>query len=203
MATFLLPKYCTRLLLAAGILALAGCVTVPPEIQGTTATPQQSLATVMGAPSLYVGQEARFGGQILAVTNEKNRTRLEVSTVPLDAAARPQMGQLSSGRLVAYVNGFLEPTDFQGKWVTLVGPITGTEQGKVGDRPYTYVVIQANAYKRWQLVQQVEVQPQPFGPIGPWGWRHGRWVPIYGYGYGNGFYGFDQPPAKVETVLTE
>lgn len=54
---------------ALSVLVLTGCVTVPDEIRGTTATPQMNLQAVQGAPGLYVGQESRFGGKVVSVTN--------------------------------------------------------------------------------------------------------------------------------------
>ncbi|WP_072931048.1 Slp family lipoprotein, partial [Nissabacter archeti] len=154
-------------ILSLAALSLTGCVTVPDVIKGTTATPQQNLAAVQNAPQLYVGQEARFGGSVVNMTNEKNRTRLEIAAVPLDSAARPVLGERSTGRLVAYINGFVDPVDLRGQLVTVVGPITGAEQGKIGQTDYTFVVMNANSYKRWRLQQQVVMPP---GPTGPWGW---------------------------------
>src|SRR5690606_33907829 len=121
--------------------ALSGCVTVPDAIKGTSPTPQQDLARVMNAPQLYVGQEARFGGKVIDVKNEQGKTRLEIAAVPLDSAARPVLGEPSRGRIYADVSGFLDPVDFRGQLVTVVGPITGTAEGKVGDTPYKYMVM--------------------------------------------------------------
>jgi len=177
------------------ILALVGCATVPDAVRGTSATPQQDLVRVLNAPSLYIGQEARFGGKVVKVTNQPGRTRLEIASVGLDDSARPQMHRQSDGRIVAYVNGFLEPADFNHQWVTVVGPIIGTEQGTIDQTQYTFVVLRAEGYKRWQLVRQVVAPMGP--PMSPWGWdaRYGRsWGPDFGMGYGYG-------NAEVETVL--
>ena len=135
-------------------VALSGCVTVPDAIKGTSPTPQQDLARVMNAPQLYVGREARFGGKVIDVKNEQGKTRLEIAAVPLDSAARPVLGEPSRGRIYADVSGFLDPVDFRGQLVTVVGPITGTADGKVGDTPYKYMVMQANGYKRWRITSR-------------------------------------------------
>lgn len=74
-------------LLLLSLAGLSGCVTLPPEIRGTSATPQMDLIRVMNAPNLYVGQESRFGGRIADIRNEANRTRLEIASLPLDDAA--------------------------------------------------------------------------------------------------------------------
>ncbi|MFR5283150.1 MAG: Slp family lipoprotein [Escherichia coli] len=97
-------------------LMLSGCVTVPDAIKGSSPTPQQDLVRVMSAPQLYVGQEARFGGKVVAVQNQQGKTRLEIATVPLDSGARPTLGEPSRGRIYADVNGFLDPGGFP--WAT-------------------------------------------------------------------------------------
>jgi outer membrane lipoprotein len=183
--------------LLAGIIvaALSGCVSIPDAIKGSSPTPQQDLVRVMAAPQLYVGQESRFGGKVVNVQNQQGVTRLEIATVPLDSGARPTLGEPSRGRIYADINGFLDPVDFRGQLVTVVGPISGTVEGKIGSTPYKFLLIKATGYKRWNLTQQVVLPPQPMDPwgFGPHPWR-------YGYGYG-GWY--NPGPAEVRTIVTE
>ncbi|POU77368.1 hypothetical protein C3387_02355 [Leclercia sp. LSNIH6] len=191
-------KYVVRLLTVGALaLALTGCVSVPDAIQGSSPTPQQDLVRVMNAPELYVGQEARFGGKVVEVLNQQGKTRLEIATVPLDSGARPVLGEASRGRIYADVNGFLDPVDFRGQLITVVGPITGAEQGKVGNTPYKFMAMQANGYKRWRVQQQVMMPPPDPWYWGPHPWRYG-----YGYGYG-GWPGYGPGPAQVRTIVTE
>lgn len=144
---------------------------------------------------LYVGQEARFGGKVVAVQNQQGKTRLEIATVPLDSGARPTLGEPSRGRIYADVNGFLDPVDFRGQLVTVVGPITGAVDGKIGNTPYKFMVMQVTGYKRWHLTQQVIMPPQPIDP-----WFYGG----RGWPYGYGGWGWYNPgPARVQTVVTE
>ncbi|WP_435926783.1 Slp family lipoprotein [Dryocola sp. BD613] len=187
------------LLSIVATLLLSGCVTVPDAIKGTSATPQQNLVQVMSAPELYVGQEARFGGRVVNIDNQQGKTRLEIATVNLDEGARPQLGEPSKGRIYADVNGFLDPVDFRGQLVTVVGPITGTAQGKVGETPYKFMVMQVNGYKRWRVTQQVVMPPQP---IDPWFW--GGPYPYRGhYGMWGGAGWYSPGPAQVQTIVTE
>ncbi|TLU69292.1 Slp family lipoprotein [Enterobacter sp. MF024] len=191
-------KYVVRLLtVGAFALALTGCVSVPDAIQGSSPTPQQDLVRVMNAPELYVGQESRFGGKVVEVINQQGKTRLEIATVPLDSGARPVLGEASRGRIYADVNGFLDPVDFRGQLITVVGPITGAEQGKVGNTPYKFMTMQVNGYKRWRVQQQVMMPPPDPWYWGPHPWRYG-----YGYGYG-GWPGYGPGPAQVRTIVTE
>ncbi|MGL5602064.1 MAG: Slp/YeaY family lipoprotein [Silvania sp.] len=193
-------QQCVVRLLAVGTLtlALSGCVSVPDAIKGSSPTPQQDLVRVMNAPELYVGQEARFGGKVVGVENRQGKTRLEIATVPLDSGARPILGEASRGRIFADLNGFLDPVDFRGHLVTVVGPITGAEQGKIGNTPYKFMTMQANGYKRWRVTQQVMMPPQPIDPWywGPHPWRYG------GYGGYGGWAGYGGP-AEVRTIVTE
>lgn len=183
------------LLAGAVVAALSGCVSVPDAIKGSSPTPQQDLVRVMASPQLYVGQEARFGGKVINVLNEQGKTRLEIATMPLDDGARPILGEASRGRIYADVNGFLDPVDFRNQLVTVVGPITGTTQGKVGQTAYTFMVMQASGYKRWRVTQQVVMPPEP---IDPWGWGP---RPM-GWGYG-GWGWYNPGPAQVQTIVTE
>src|SRR5471032_385381 len=188
--------------ISLSVLLLSGCVTVPDDIRGTTDTPQMNLQVVQGAPQLYAGQEARFGGKVVGITNEKNKTRLEIATMPLDDGARPILGAASLGRIHAYVNGFVDPVDFKGQLVTVVGPITGVEKGTIGQTSYNFVTVDVNSFKRCHLSQQVVLPPQP---IGPWGYGYGpyntRWGRGFGPGWGPGWY--NPEPARVETFVTE
>ena len=189
-------KQVVKGLLAGAIaLMLSGCVTVPEAIKGSSPTPQDDLVRVMNAPQLYVGQEARFGGKVVEIQNQQGKTRLEIATVPLDSGARPILGEPSRGRIYANVNGFLDPVDFRGQLVTVVGPITGTVEGKVGSTPYKFMTMDVTGYKRWRLAQQVVMPPQPIDP-----WFYGG----RGWPYGYGGWGWNNPgPAQVQTIVTE
>lgn len=184
-----------NLLAGAIVLMLSGCVTVPDAIKGTSPTPQDDLMRVMNAPQLYVGQEARFGGKVVDIQNQQGKTRLEIATVPLDSGARPILGEPSRGRIYANVNGFLDPVDFRGQLVTVVGPITGSVVGKVGNTPYNFMTMDVTGYKRWRIAQQVVMPPQPIDP-----WFYGG----RGWPYGYGGWGWYNPgPAQVQTIVTE
>lgn len=118
--------------------------------------------------------------------------------MPLDDGARPILDEPSPGRIFANINAFLDPVDYRGQLVTVVGPITGTTMGKIGQSDYTFVDVDATGWKRWQVVQEIVLPPQP---VGPWMWG----PPYYnGFGYGYGPWGWYNPmPAQVQTIVTE
>lgn len=173
-------------------LVLAGCSSIPESIQGTTERPYDRLSQIPLMPQIALGQEARLGGRVVSVHNENDRTRLVIVSLPLDRWARPQLESVSEGRFIANVKGFLEPLDFQGRLVTVVGSVAEMEQGQIGSRPYRFVVINVNGYQRWNETQQVILPPGAGDPWG-WDWRYRR-----GWGFGN-----DWGPARIETIVTQ
>ncbi|WP_410173391.1 Slp family lipoprotein [Klebsiella michiganensis] len=94
------------------------------------------------------------------------------------------------------MNGFIDPVDFRGQLVTVVGPIVGVVDGKVGNTPYKFMLMNATGYKRWNVVQQVVMPPQPM--MDPWMFGPRPW----GYGYG-GWGWYNPGPAEVRNVVTE
>ncbi|KEY57969.1 Slp family lipoprotein [Serratia sp. DD3] len=192
MLTPILNKKGVMLVISSSLLLLSGCVTIPDAIKGNSPTPVERLIAVQNAPKQFTGAEARFGGTVVGVANEPGRTVLEIATVPLDAGARPVLGEPSQGRVLAAINGFLDPVDFKGQLVTVVGPITGVLEGKIGMTPYRFVTMNASGFKRWHVTQQIVMPPQP---MDPWGWHHRPWGP------GNGWY--SPGPAQVQTVVIE
>ena len=192
-------KGLTGLLLTC-TLVLTGCVSIPDSLQGSSPQPQQDLLRVMNDPAIYTGQESRFGGKVVNVTNLNGKTRLEIATQPLDESARPRLGAASVGRIYADIHGFVDPVDVRDQFVTVLGNIKGTEPGKIGEANYKFVVIDVRGYQRWHLTRQVMSPPQPIDPwiwYGPTRHRPGYWGP-------NPYWGMmNSGPAEVQTILTE
>lgn len=180
------------------MLMLTGCVNIPSAIKGHSALPQQDLRRVMNAPSLYIGQESRFGGRVIKVFNRNNVTRLELVAQPLDDGARPILGSAALGRVYADVPNFVDPSELTNKYVTVVGTIDHVEAGKIDQQDYQFLVIKVTGYQRWHLTQQVMSPPMPMDPWMWYGPRHGR------RGFVNPWWGYPAPgPMPVETFLSE
>ena len=64
--------------------------------------------------------------------------------------------------------------------MTVVGPITGLKEGRIGMTPYRFVTMNVTGFKRWHLVQQVVMPP---APMGPWAGAVARGARL-GAGYG-------------------
>ncbi len=91
-------------------------------------TPQQDLVRVeVDTPRLYIGQRGAFCGKVVAVQNQQGKTA--IATVRNSTAARVCSGQPRAANF-ADVDSFLDPVDFRGQLVTVVGPIASTVDGK-------------------------------------------------------------------------
>lgn len=109
-------------------------------------TPGQVLASVDEAK----GKAVLWGGAIVQSTNTNQGTQLEVLAYPLDSKQRPNETKPALGRVLAIEDAYLETMDFaQGRQVTLVGRITGVQQGTIGEATYTYPVVEVDEVFLW------------------------------------------------------
>ena len=160
--------------------SLGACVTVPKPLQG-----QYSNATPRDAAAADGGQAVRWGGEIIKVEPKADITCFEVLSRKLDATARPMTRDPSEGRFIACRSGFYDPEEFErGRELTIVGRVTGTDRGKVGDYDYSYPHVAADAIYLWPKRPLVVREPYDpwrygYGPYGPWGWGP-YWGPYWG-----------------------
>lgn len=165
-------------------LLLGACASPIPQAIRQVPADNPSLAAVRANAAGYLGQQVRWGGTIIETENREDATRLLVLERPLTRSGRPDHTDDSGGRFIAIVPDFLEPEVYApDRRFTVTGTLLRTEAGKVGDYPYTYPVVQADAWYLWPA------NPEwPPGYPAPWGyrlWYHDPWYydPWYPYGY--------------------
>jgi len=170
-------------------LLLGACASqVPLNIREAPAN-NPSLGEVREHPADYLGRPVRWGGTLIETGNREDATRLVVLARPLSKAGQPEFTDNSAGRFIALVPEFLDPKVYAPeRRVTVTGTLLRTEAGKVGDYPYTYPVVQAQAWYLWP--REVE---RPYGYYDPWyddPWFHDPWYyrpwyhdPWYPFGY--------------------
>lgn len=167
--------------LLAGLL-LAGCTSEVPLLirQGPLDSPAP--AVVRTQPADYQGKAVRWGGTIIETGNRKDTTRLVVLARPLFSDGEPRLTDDSSGRFIALVPEFLDPELYApNRRVTVSGTVRGSETGKVGEHPYRYPVVEAQAWYLWPRETDV-----PYYYDDPWydPWWYDRWYsPWYYRGY--------------------
>jgi outer membrane lipoprotein len=160
----------------AGLL-LGACAThIPPDIR--EAPPgNPGLELVRSDPAGHLSQRARWGGTIIETDNRTDTTWLTVLALPLRKNGEPISGEASSGRFIAIVPGFLDPSLYTNKrQITVTGTLLPVETRNVGEYPYQYPVVQVESHYLWPL-------PQPHYPYAgyPYWWHDPWYYPWYPY----------------------
>ncbi|WP_261815665.1 Slp family lipoprotein [Vibrio gallicus] len=142
-------------------LFVAGCASLPEPIdsqdinittdyQGWINTAPQEVTSV------------RLGGVIAKVSNEANRTRLEIVNLPISNNGKPNLNIEPEGRFVAYIDGFVDPVTYaKGRLVTVLGEASGYEQGMVGKFEYRFPVLKVSGYHLWKIKETVIIDDSP------------------------------------------
>lgn len=154
-------------LLVTVVLIATGCVQIPKKLQVNESTVLTNFTDVKG--KIETGQQARWGGVIANVTNNKDNTMIEVVHFDLKSSARPNVKDETKGRFRIYYQGLLDPVIYKkGRSITAVGTVNGVESGKIGEHEYQYPVLNASYVHLWKEVKQVDVRvthyPQWYTP---------------------------------------
>lgn len=139
----------SRLALIIATLALAACATGPKfDASGVNRHLTPRLAAADVEPQQ--GARVMWGGVILSSSNLADATQLEVLSHPLGGNQRPDTDANPSGRFLVVKEGYLETADYApGREITVVGTLTGKQEGKVGGAVYTYPVVRPDDIYLW------------------------------------------------------
>jgi outer membrane lipoprotein len=174
--------------LLSGLLLLNGCATVPEKLQVSDNVPLVVFADVRAEPNLNVGLDARWGGVIAKVENQKERTMIEIVRFPLKKNMRPIVGTETEGRFRIYYQGLLDPVIYEeGKSITVLGTIANSEAGVIGEQEYLYPVLNTEKVYLWkEKNNNNNLLYDPYW-YSPYYWNY---YPSYSHGYyGYGGYG--------------
>lgn len=131
------------------LLLVTACATTPPlNLSGAdpTLTPDAAVTNIDSAR----GRRVAWGGTIVATHNLKDITEIEVLGYPLQESGQPDVETKAQHRFLIIRKGYLESADYRaGRLLTAVGDVTGTRNGKVGEAPYVYPVLQADDLYLW------------------------------------------------------
>lgn len=154
-------------LLAAGVALLSACVSAPQPLQGAFAAITPSDAAARDA----TGSLVRWGGRIVSVEPQSNRTCFEMISTRLGDSGRPYWASDDTGgRFLACRTGFYDPALFEkNREVTFTGRIAGYESRRIGEYDYRFPKLDAEVVYLWPVRQQVDVIERP-APWPWWGW---------------------------------
>ncbi len=170
-------------------LLVSACASKIPQNIRTAPANNPSLAEVREHADDYSGRRVRWGGMIIETGNREDATRLTVLARRLGKTGVPEFSDDSAGRFIAIVPGFLDPKVYApDRRITVSGRLLRSEAGKVGDYPYTYPVVRAEAWHLWPRRAD-----RPYGYEDPWWhdpWYYRPWYydPWYPYGYPHSFH---------------
>jgi outer membrane lipoprotein len=124
-------------------LLLSGCGGSPPRSESGP-TPAEVVA------SGETRAQVHWGGRIVAVTNLKDRTLIEVLGLPLDRSGRPRPQDAPQGRFLIEQAGFLDPHEYAAdRLLAVEGRLDGFARGAVGEASYRYPVVLGEKLMLW------------------------------------------------------
>jgi len=110
-------------------------------------------------PDSAQGIRVQWGGVVIQTNNLKDATEVEVLAYPLWDSGRPRTDRAPLGRFLARSADYLDPAEAApGRLLTVVGPVTGTQRGRVGEAALTYPVV---------ALEQSHLWPQEYGAPEP------------------------------------
>lgn len=162
-------------------LLLAGCASnVPLEIQNAVPG-SPGVAAASTTEATYTGQKVRWGGTVVSVETRAEDSLIELVAKELGGYGRPRETDLSEGRFLAKVPGFVDPNIYsEDRELTVYGTLDQPVTRNIGERPYTYPLVIVEKLHLWPKYEPVAYPPYPYHyydpfmyPYGPW-YRH-RW----------------------------
>lgn len=161
-------------------LLSTGCVTVSPpgKVAALSVSDVQQGETGSGAL-------LRWGGTVVKVHNQAEVTVIEIVSRPLMRSGRPKHNDVTDGRFLAEVDGFLDPQIIKpGRDISVIGLVDRVDNGQIGEANYAFPVMSVSDHRVWKPLSEVN----PYRPYshyyfddGYWrGWPHRRRSSIHG-----------------------
>lgn len=168
-----------KFLITVAAITLAGCATTVPEAIREVPPGNPSPVEVRAAPERFEGERVRWGGTISGVENREQETWIEVVARTLKDNGRPEEGDVSYGRFLARVEGFLDPAIYsEGREITVVGTLGESVTRRIDRHPYRYPVVEVSSHHLWPVERRVPAYYHdpywydpwydPWYPFSPW-----------------------------------
>ena len=139
-----------RILFGMFALALVSACASAPKFDLTGVDPALTPGRAVANIDTARNQRAVWGGVIVASRNLKDATQIEVLGYPLGSNNKPKQENPPQHRFLVMHPGYLETADYaQGRLLSAVGTVAGTQEGKVGDARYVYPVLNASQLHVW------------------------------------------------------
>ncbi|MDA8360467.1 MAG: Slp family lipoprotein [Gammaproteobacteria bacterium] len=157
-------------------VALGGCATQPLP-RALHVNPAVTVQTVLAHPAATAGMRVRWGGTVVRDAAGATQSTLTILAYPLAPDGRPRLSRPPYGRFRAVIRGYLDPVICgRGRLISVVGIITGTTTGLIGQARYTYPEMRVLRTHLWQ--RHPSAFRRPYTPRTRW---------HFGLGIGFGF----------------
>lgn len=152
--------------LAVVAVLVSSCASMPPALRGDYPGPAPA-----AAGDDDIGTRVRWGGRLLEVRPEAERTCFEILALALDGRARPAADASPGHRFLACRDGFVDPAAFPPqRQVTVTGTLEGFVTRAIGAYDYRYPVVRTEVIHLWPR----PVEPRAYPP-----WRYDPWYPYF------------------------
>ncbi|WP_424411753.1 Slp family lipoprotein [Pasteurella sp. PK-2025] len=141
------------------VLLLTGCIMPPKGLERDDFT-LQHLDKIQAEDYACQCKQARLGGKVLSAQALPGKMKLEILSLPLvSLSAKPLISAQTNGRFIVYLEGFIDPESLKDQYITVKGKLIKQQKGKIDQVDYLYPVIEANHYKKWQLIEEYYYDP--------------------------------------------
>ena len=132
------------------VLLMLGCAGGISKQARSEVTYDGSFAVLQTSSDEHVGEIVMLGGKILQTKAFPDSSEIAVLQLPLGSDNRPADEDSSEGRFLVRSAHFLDPAIYQqGRLLTVVGKVTGSEARSIGNFQYNYPLVQAIELKPW------------------------------------------------------
>lgn len=112
-------------------------------------------------PEAYQGKIVLLGWDIIKTQNFPDKTLIVILQHSLDFRKKPVTEDLSKGRFIVSVPGFLDPAIYRPKRkITVVGSVVGKEVRPLGKIEYTYPIIAKRELHIWPSEESFGTEPR-------------------------------------------
>ncbi|MBW2040040.1 MAG: Slp family lipoprotein [Deltaproteobacteria bacterium] len=149
------------------ILLLAGCAPVISREVLKEVDKGVSFEQLSEEPEAYKGRTLLLGGDVIETQNLPDKTLIFVLQRPLGFRGRPAAGDVSKGRFIVTVPGFLDPAIYShGRKVTVAGTVVGKEVRPLGEIDYTYLIVEKRELYLWPEEKSSSAEPRVHFGVG-------------------------------------
>ena len=140
-------------LLFISILFLHACSNLPANIKNPPNV-DIHLHQVLKNSSNFQNNPVRWGGTVIDVENETDKTNIQILFYALNYYGRPLLNQPSPGRFITVSKQFLDPEIYaKGTEITVVGKLQGTVEKQIGKKLVAVPIVTIEEHHIWPQYQ--------------------------------------------------